>query len=100
MNDELKAPEEQQVNVTPEEVTTVTTDDADGAGHKVLFFVIMGIVCLSGIGIPVACILIWKQHKKLQQYEKQFGKLPKEEKKQETNAPTEENKSEGSTESK
>ena len=100
MNDELKAPEEQVTVVNNEEVTTVTTDDSDGAGHKVLFFVIMGIVCLSGIGIPVACILIWKQHKKLQQYEKQFGKLPKEEKKQETNAPTEENKSEGSTESK
>lgn len=98
MNDEIKAPEEQVVTVTNEEVTNVVTDDSDGAGHKVLFFVIMGIVCLSGIGIPVAMIIIWKQRKKLKQYEQQFGALPKEEKKQDAAAPTEENKSDSKAE--
>lgn len=72
-NENVLTPDEEQVK-TNEEV--VNTDDGEGAGHKVLFFVIMGIVCLSGIGIPVAAILIWKQHKRLKQYEAQFGKLP------------------------
>ncbi len=90
---EVLTPDEEQVKVN-EEVTVVNTDDGEGAGHKVLFFVIMGIVCLSGIGIPVATILIWKQHKKLKQYEAQFGKLP--DKKAEP-APAEELKTEDST---
>lgn len=90
-NNEVLTPDEEQVKVN-EEVVNTDTDDS-GAGHKVLFFVIMGIVCLSGIGIPVAVILIWKQHKKLKQYEAQFGKLP--DKKAEP-APAEEPKTEDS----
>lgn len=90
-NENVLTPDEEQVNVNEE--VTVNTDDSEDAGHKVLFFVIMGIVCLSGIGIPVAVILIWKQHKKLKQYEAQFGKLP--DKKAEP-APAEEPKAEDS----
>lgn len=90
-NENVLTPDEEQVKVNEE--VTVNTDDSEGAGHKVLFFVIMGIVCLSGIGIPVAAILIWKQHKKLKQYEAQFGKLP--DKKAEP-APAEEPKTEDS----
>ena len=77
-NEELKLDDEQQVTGNQEETTTVDTDDS-GAGHKVLFFIIMGIVCLSGIGIPVAIFVIWRMHKKLDQYKKQFGELPKKE---------------------
>ena len=96
-NENVLTPDEEQVK-TNEEVTAVNTDDSDGAGHKVLFFIIMGIVCLSGIGIPVMAILIWKQRKKLKQYEQQFGKLP--DKKAETPAPAaEEPKTEDSTKS-
>ena len=89
-NNEVLTPDEEQVKVNEE--VTVNTDDG-GAGHKVLFFVIMGIVCLSGIGIPVAAIIIWRQHKKLDQYKKQFGELPK---KETAPAPTEEPKTEDS----
>ena len=92
-NNEVLAPEEQIVT-TDETVNTVVNTEDEGAGHKILFFVIMGIVCLSGIGIPVAAILIWRQHKKLKQYEAQFGKLPK--KTDETPAPAEEPKTEDS----
>jgi len=90
-NEKVLTPDEEQVKVNEE--VTVNTDDGEGAGHKVLFFVIMGIVCLSGIGIPVAAIIIWRQHKKLDQYKKQFGELPK---KETAPAPVEEPKTEDS----
>jgi len=90
-NEKVLTPDEEQVKVNEE--VTVNTDDGEGAGHKVLFFVIMGIVCLSGIGIPVAAIIIWRQHKKLDQYKKQFGELPK---KETAPAPAEEPKTEDS----
>ena len=90
-NENVLTPDEEQVKVNEE--VTVNTDDGEGASHKILFFVIMGIVCLSGIGIPVAAIVIWKQHKKLDQYKKQFGELPK---KETAPAPAEEPKTEDS----
>lgn len=99
-NNTLAPEQEQQVvpETTPADVTVV--DDNNEAGHKVLFFVIMGIVCLSGIGIPVAAIIIWRQHKKLAQYKQQFGDLPKQEKATEAAAPTEEKKEDSKTETK
>lgn len=99
MNENTLAPEQEQ-QVVPETTladVTVVDDDNNEAGHKVLFFVIMGIVCLSGIGIPVAAIIIWRQHKKLTQYKDQFGDLPKEQA-TEAAAPTEEKKEDSKTE--
>ena len=100
-NNTLAPEQEQQVvpETTPADVTVVDDSNEEG-GHKVLFFVIMGIVCLSGIGIPVAAIIIWRQHKKLAQYKQQFGDLPKQEKATEAAAPTEENKEDSKTETK
>lgn len=100
MENNTLAPEQEQQQVVPETTADVTVvDDSNEAGHKVLFFVIMGIVCLSGIGIPVAAIIIWRQHKKLAQYKKQFGDLPKEQATEDA-APTEEKKEDSKTETK
>lgn len=76
-------------DTTPADVTTVVTDEQPE--HKVLFGIVMGIACITIVGIPVLIWMNFRQRKKLKQYEEQFGKLPesKEDKKDDAKAPAE-----------
>lgn len=65
-------------DTTPADVTTVVTDEQPE--HKVLFGIVVGIACLTVVGIPALIWITLKQRKKLKQYEEQFGKLPEESK--------------------
>lgn len=75
-------------DTTPADVTVVTDEQPE---HKVLFGIVVGITCLTVVGIPVLIWISLKQKKKLKQYEEQFGKLPEEskDKKDDAKAPTE-----------
>ena len=74
---EVVAPIEEQVTtdvvVPTVEPVTVSTDtsvlDTATDEHPVLFFVIMGVVCLAGVGIPLMIWYIIRLRKKLRQYE-------------------------------
>lgn len=59
---EVKAAEEQ---VQQEEV--VVTDETESTGHKVIFYIILGLVGLSGVGIPILIWLLIREHKKVKQ---------------------------------
>ena len=61
---EVKAAEEQ---VQQEEV--VVTDETESTGHKVIFYIILGLVGLSGVGIPILIWLLIREHKKVKQLE-------------------------------
>lgn len=78
-NNEVLAAEAAEVtDVTTTETTTdVVVPEAD-AGHKVLFYVIIGALCLTGIGIPFAIWKYRKMRKQLKAYEDKYGPLPEE----------------------
>lgn len=105
MNDSVNTPNEELNNnatdlvpedTTPADVTVVTDEQPE---HKVLFGIVVGIACLTVVGIPVLIWISLKQKKKLKQYEEQFGKLPesKEDKKDNAEAPAEGEKKESET---
>jgi len=77
INAEAEKIQEQELN-TEEEVST---------GHKVLFYVFLGALCLLGVGVPVLIFLLVKKTKEC--------KRLKSEKKEEA-APAETNAAEGS----
>ena len=86
------------VDTTPANDVTVVTDEQPE--HKVLFGIVMGIACITIVGIPVLIWMNFRQRKKLKQYEEQFGKLPeksKEDKKEADQAPAEGEKKESET---
>lgn len=58
------------------DLAPVVTDENVDTGHKVIFYVIIGALCITGIGIPFAIIKYRKMKKKLDQYEQKFGPLP------------------------
>lgn len=80
-NNVLATAEEQSV---VSQVTDAACDD-DGvdAGHKVVFYIILGLIGLSGVGIPVLVFLLVKEHKKRKQAEdalnEKNGSAPKQE---------------------
>lgn len=66
-NNVLATAEEQSV---VSQVTDVACDDdAVDTGHKVVFYIILGLIGLSGVGIPVLVFLLVKEHKKRKQAE-------------------------------
>lgn len=66
-NNVLATTEEQSV---VSQVTDVACDDDEvGTGHKVVFYIILGLIGLSGVGIPVLVFLLVKEHKKRKQAE-------------------------------
>lgn len=81
--------EDNNVLVTEEQsvVSQVTDaacdDDAVDTGHKVVFYIILGLIGLSGVGIPVLVFLLVKEHKKRKQAEdalnEKNGSAPKQE---------------------
>ena len=73
---EVVAPIEEQATdvvttvptVEPVADNTAILDNATSE-HPVLFFIIMGAVCVAGIGIPLLIWYVLKLRKKLKQYE-------------------------------
>ena len=66
-NESLVTPVEEQVTVS--NVADVVAEDDCDTGHKVIFYVILGLIGLSGVGIPVLIFLLVKEHKKRKQLE-------------------------------
>ena len=62
---EVKAAEEQ----VAEQQEVVVTDETESTGHKVIFYIILGLVGLSGVGIPILIWLLIREHKKVKQLE-------------------------------
>lgn len=52
-----------------------TCDDEMTTGHKVVFGIVIGILCLSGVGIPVMIWLLIKSHNKNKDLQKQLDEL-------------------------
>lgn len=68
---EVMAPVSEQVNnvVAQQESCPVVADDSVDTGHKVIFYVILGLIGISGIGLPVVIWLLIKERKKRKQLE-------------------------------
>lgn len=47
----------------------VVTDEEPSTGHKVVFYIILGLVGLSGVGIPVLIWLLIREKRKVKQLE-------------------------------
>ena len=68
-NNEVLAPvADEQVTVN-QVVDAVTEDDGLDTGHKIGFYIILGLIGLSGVGIPILAFLLVKEHKKRKQLE-------------------------------
>lgn len=63
---EKAAVAEQNTNVP------ATEEDDDNVGHKVVFYIVMALLGLSGVGIPVLIWLLVKKSKKLKQVQKEL----------------------------
>ena len=70
----LDLSEVEKANEVAVENTACTTSETEEKGNNVVFYIIMGVLCLSGIGIPVLAILLWKEKKKRKQLEEQLNK--------------------------
>lgn len=88
---EVEKAEQQSTEVVSTEETEEST------AHKVLFYIVMGILGLSGVGIPVLIWLLVKKSKRLKQVEKELSEAKanqvtekKEETKEETKQETKE----------
>ena len=88
-NNEILAPvEEQAVSQTVADV--VCEDDGLDVGHKIGFYIILGLIGLSGVGIPILVFLLVKEHKKRKQLEDTLnGKAVEAPKTEEAKAETE-----------
>lgn len=80
-NNVLATAEEQ--SVVSQVTDAACDDDAVDTGHKVVFYIILGLIGLSGVGIPVLVFLLVKEHKKRKQAEdalnEKNGSAPKQE---------------------
>lgn len=74
MGESNLAPVEEQalVNVNDDQYELVETEES---GHKVLFYIMAGIVCLSGIGVPILVWRLMKRKKQLKQVQEQLAAL-------------------------
>ena len=68
-NEVMAAPVSEQVNVVAQQENPVVVDDNVDAGHKVIFYVILGLIGVSGIGLPIVIWLLIREHKKRKQLE-------------------------------
>ena len=66
---EVMAPVAEQVNNVVEQDTCPVVDDSVDSGHKVIFYVILGLIGISGIGLPIMIWLLIKERKKRKQLE-------------------------------
>lgn len=68
---EVMTPVAEQVNnvVAQQESCPVVAEDSVDTGHKVIFYVILGLIGVSGIGLPVVIWLLIREHKKRKQLE-------------------------------
>ena len=74
------------------EQVTCSEDEEVSTGHKVLFYIFLGALCLLGVGVPVLVFILIKKSKE--------NKKLKEELKAKEAAPAETNAAEGSEEAK
>lgn len=74
MNDNTLAPVEEQVTAV-NDTSYELVDTTEETGHKVLFYLMAGIVCLSGIGVPILVWRLLKRKKQLKQVEAQLAAL-------------------------
>lgn len=67
----VMAPVSEQVvnNVVEQDTCPVVADDSVDTGHKVIFYVILGLIGISGIGLPIVIWLLIKERKKRKQLE-------------------------------
>lgn len=66
----VMTPVSEQVNVVAQqESCPVVADDSVDTGHKVIFYVILGLIGISGIGLPIVIWLLIKERKKRKQLE-------------------------------
>lgn len=80
----LDLSEVEKANEVAVENTACTTSDSEEKGNNVVFYIIMGVLCLSGIGVPVLIFLLLKERKKRKQAEEQLNKPAEETKPSET----------------
>ena len=83
------AAEAANVVATPAAAPAVTVPVSDGLslGKKIAFYGFIGLLAVSGIGIPIAIILIKKKNKDLKRYKELYGELPPEQPKAVVAAP-------------
>lgn len=74
MNDNTLAPVEEQVTAV-NDTSYELVDTTEETGHKVLFYVMAGIVCLSGIGVPILVWRLIKRKKQIKQLQDQLVAL-------------------------
>lgn len=60
--------------VAVENTACTTSDSTEEKGNNIVFYIIMGVLCLSGIGVPVLVFLLLKERKKRKQAEEQLNK--------------------------
>lgn len=70
----LDLSEVEKANEVAVENTACTTSDSEEKGNNIVFYIIMGVLCLSGIGVPVLVFLLLKERKKRKQAEEQLNK--------------------------
>lgn len=75
MGDSNLAPVEEQAMVNVNDESYELVDTADEGGHKVLFYIMAGIICLSGIGVPILVWRLMKRKKQLKQAQEQLAAL-------------------------
>ena len=70
-NNVVMTPVAEQVNnvAAQQESCPVVAEDSVDTGHKVIFYVILGLIGVSGIGLPVVIWLLIREHKKRKQLE-------------------------------
>ena len=70
-NNVVMTPVAEQVvnNVVEQDTCPVVAEDSVDTGHKVIFYVILGLIGVSGIGLPVVIWLLIREHKKRKQLE-------------------------------
>ena len=72
VDNEVLAPVEEQ-SVVSQVAEATCEDDGVDTGHKVVFYIILGLIGLSGVGIPVLVFLLVKEHKKRKQVEAELS---------------------------
>lgn len=96
----LDLSEVEKANEVAVENTACTTSDSEEKGNNVVFYIIMGVLCLSGIGVPVLVFLLLKERKKRKQAEEQLNKPAEEAKPSEKTEEKSEEKKESQEEKK
>lgn len=73
MGENQIAPVEEQAVVAQVENDVAVVEDVDGK-HKVLFYGLLGLICISGVGLPIAIWLFLRERKKTKQLTEEINK--------------------------